>query len=156
MLPERADLPQYGHLLPLRGRNARHFGQIFWRSAEDITSPHHTTVEVLSKEVCATSGDLNTPTAYLLTPDSGATIRRCCIENDWICGSTFQTHAVKLVNVDPQKPKPEVTPDIQEILRNRREMLNRVKADLERVGKLQQDFWGAEAKSKGQAEESGK
>jgi hypothetical protein len=58
--------------------------------------------------------------------------------------------------VDPQKPKPEVTPNIQEILRNRREMLNRVKADLERVGKLQQDFWGAEAKSKGQAEDSGK
>ena len=33
-------------------------------------------------------------------------------------------------------------PDIQEILRKRREMLNRVKADLERVGKLQKDFWG--------------
>ena len=58
--------------------------------------------------------------------------------------------------VDPQKPKPEVTPNIQEILRNRREMLNRVKADLERVGKLQQDFWGPDAKSKGPAEGSGK
>jgi hypothetical protein len=58
--------------------------------------------------------------------------------------------------VDPQTPKPEVTPDIQEILRNRREMLNRVKADLERVGKLQQDFWGSESKAKGQAEDSGK
>jgi len=31
-------------------------------------------------------------------------------------------------------------PDIQEILRKRRETLNRVKADLERVGKLQQEF----------------
>lgn len=43
--------------------------------------------------------------------------------------------------MNPQNPKPEAThPDIQEILRKRREMLNRVKADLERVGKLQEDF----------------
>ena len=62
----------------------------------------------------------------------------------------------KLPIVDPQKPEPEVTPNIQEILRNRREMLNRVKADLERVGKLQQDFWGSESKSNGQGEDSGK
>jgi hypothetical protein len=41
--------------------------------------------------------------------------------------------------------KPEAThPDIQEILRKRREMLNRVKADLERVGKLQSEFWQGE------------
>lgn len=43
--------------------------------------------------------------------------------------------------------KPEATPDIQEILRERREMLNRVKADLERVGKLQQEFRDAEEKA---------
>ena len=43
--------------------------------------------------------------------------------------------------MNSQNPKPEAThPDIQEILRKRREMLNRVKADLERVGKLQEDF----------------
>jgi hypothetical protein len=43
--------------------------------------------------------------------------------------------------VNSQDPTPEAThPDIQEILRKRREMLNRVKADLERVGKLQEDF----------------
>jgi hypothetical protein len=40
------------------------------------------------------------------------------------------------------KPEPSAThPNIQEILRERREMLNRVRADLDRVGKLQQDFW---------------
>ena len=49
--------------------------------------------------------------------------------------------------MDPQNPKPEATPNIQEILRNRREMLNRVKADLERVGKLQHDFWASGSKS---------
>jgi hypothetical protein len=37
-------------------------------------------------------------------------------------------------------------PNIQEILRKRREMLNRVRADLDRVGKLQQDFWTEEQK----------
>jgi hypothetical protein len=58
--------------------------------------------------------------------------------------------------VDPQKPKPEATPNIQEILRNRREMLNRVKADLERVGKLQQDFWNSDSKPTDQAETPGK
>ena len=42
--------------------------------------------------------------------------------------------------MNPPNPKPETTPDIQEILRKRREMLNRVKADLERVGKLQAQF----------------
>ena len=78
------------------------------------------------------------------------------VKNQRICRSTFSARKAKLINVDPQKPKPEVTPDIQEILRNRREMLNRVKADLERVGKLQQDFWESESKSKGQAEDSGK
>ena len=42
--------------------------------------------------------------------------------------------------MNPPNPKPEATPDIQEILRKRREMLNRVKADLQRVGKLQEEF----------------
>jgi len=43
------------------------------------------------------------------------------------------------------KPEPAAThPNIQEILRERREMLNRVRADLDKVGKLQQDFWGEE------------
>ncbi len=37
-------------------------------------------------------------------------------------------------------------PDIQEILRKRREMLNRVRADLDKIGKLQQDFWIEEEK----------
>src|SRR5687768_15225804 len=50
-------------------------------------------------------------------------------------------------NVDPLNPKPEAThSDIQEILRKRREMLNRVKEDLLKVGKLQENFWGAEQK----------
>ena len=49
--------------------------------------------------------------------------------------------------MNPSNPKPEAThPDIQEILRKRREMLNRVKADLEKVGRLQQDFWGPDGK----------
>jgi hypothetical protein len=44
--------------------------------------------------------------------------------------------------VTPPIAKPEAThSDIQEILRKRREMLNRVKADLQRVGKLQNEFW---------------
>lgn len=45
------------------------------------------------------------------------------------------------------KPEPAAThPNIQEILRKRREMLNRVRADLDKVGKLQQDFWIEEQK----------
>jgi hypothetical protein len=45
------------------------------------------------------------------------------------------------------KPEPVAThPNIQEILRERREMLNRVRADLDKVGKLQQDFWVEEQK----------
>lgn len=45
------------------------------------------------------------------------------------------------------KQEPVAThPNIQEILRKRREMLNRVRADLDKVGKLQQDFWIEEQK----------
>jgi hypothetical protein len=45
--------------------------------------------------------------------------------------------------------KPEAThSDIQEILRKRREMLNRVKADLQRVGELQSEFWQGEKPSR--------
>ncbi|HTG45838.1 MAG TPA: hypothetical protein VK633_15060 [Verrucomicrobiae bacterium] len=45
-------------------------------------------------------------------------------------------------------PKPEdaTHPDIQEILRKRREMLNRVRADLDKVGKLQEEFVNVEPK----------
>ena len=43
--------------------------------------------------------------------------------------------------MDPLNPKPEAThSDIQEILRKRREMLNRVKADLLKVAQLQENF----------------
>jgi hypothetical protein len=51
----------------------------------------------------------------------------------------LSSHASHDLVVNPSS-RPEPTPDIQEILRKRREMLNRVKADLERVGKLQQEF----------------
>jgi hypothetical protein len=52
------------------------------------------------------------------------------------------------------KPEPAAThPNIQEILRERREMLNRVRADLDKVGKLQQDFWVEEQKR--QSEQKG-
>ena len=52
----------------------------------------------------------------------------------------FLTVLPPSIPVNLPVPKSEPTPDIQEILRKRREMLNRVKADLERVGKLQQEF----------------
>jgi len=35
-------------------------------------------------------------------------------------------------------------PDIQEILAKRREMLNRVRADLRKVDQLQEEFWKTE------------
>ena len=62
--------------------------------------------------------------------------------------STFFRKVVKLARVNPNaKPEPVAThPNIQEILRERREMLNRVRADLDKVGKLQQDFWVEEQK----------
>jgi hypothetical protein len=45
------------------------------------------------------------------------------------------------------QPDPVAThPNIQEILRKRREMLNRVRADLDKIGRLQQDFWLEEQK----------
>jgi hypothetical protein len=43
-------------------------------------------------------------------------------------------------NMDEPADKPESTKDIQEILRQRRETLNRVKATLATVEKLQKDF----------------
>jgi hypothetical protein len=46
----------------------------------------------------------------------------------------------------PAKPEAESHPNIQEILRERREMLNRVRADLEKVGRLQSEFWTEEEK----------
>jgi len=55
--------------------------------------------------------------------------------------------------VSSPNPKPEASqpyPDIQEILRKRREMLNRVKADLARVGKLQEEFEKSTPKTGGQ------
>ena len=39
-----------------------------------------------------------------------------------------------------KSPKPEATKDIQEILRQRREMLSRVRQDLDKVTKLQQEM----------------
>jgi hypothetical protein len=45
-----------------------------------------------------------------------------------------------------EQPKPEATKDIQEILRKRREMLTRVRQDLDRVNELQEDFWKGEQK----------
>jgi hypothetical protein len=42
---------------------------------------------------------------------------------------------------EPTMPKRDATQsEIQEILRKRREMLNRVRADLDRVGEIQQEF----------------
>lgn len=40
----------------------------------------------------------------------------------------------------PTRNAETATPNIQEILRQRRETLNRVRADLDRIGKLQEDF----------------
>ena len=44
-------------------------------------------------------------------------------------------------------------PNIQEILRQRRETLNRVRADLDKVGKLQEDFWQKEQKQRDEKDE---
>jgi hypothetical protein len=38
-------------------------------------------------------------------------------------------------------------PNIQEILRKRREMLNRVRADLDKIGRLQEQFWDKDEKN---------
>jgi hypothetical protein len=53
------------------------------------------------------------------------------------------------VNSTPKSEPAATHPNIQEILRKRREMLNRVRADLDKVGKLQQDFWIEEEKRQG-------
>jgi hypothetical protein len=50
------------------------------------------------------------------------------------------------VNSTPKSEPAATHPNIQEILRKRREMLNRVRADLDKVGKLQQEFWTEEEK----------
>jgi hypothetical protein len=41
--PTEADFPQYGHFTVFRGRNARHFGHTFWRSAAAM--PRHSNRE---------------------------------------------------------------------------------------------------------------
>jgi hypothetical protein len=58
------------------------------------------------------------------------------------------------VNNPDETSAPATHPDIQEILRKRREMLNRVRADLDKIGKLQQDFTEEQKKnaSRGTAE----
>jgi len=53
------------------------------------------------------------------------------------------------VNSTPKSEPAATHPNIQEILRKRREMLNRVRADLDKVGKLQQEFWTEEEKRQG-------
>jgi hypothetical protein len=53
------------------------------------------------------------------------------------------------------KPDPVAThPNIQEILRKRREMLNRVRADLDKIGQLQKDLWSDEQKRQEQPKPS--
>jgi hypothetical protein len=58
--------------------------------------------------------------------------------------SFFVRHSCSIWNdsivSQPANPESATHPDIQEILRKRREMLNRVRADLDRIDKLQQDF----------------
>jgi hypothetical protein len=49
--------------------------------------------------------------------------------------------------VNPPDQAPEPTPNIQEILRKRRETLNRVKEDLAKVGKLQAEFFESKPKA---------
>ena len=57
-----------------------------------------------------------------------------------------------LPRMEQEEPKPKrdaTQSEIQEILRKRREMLNRVRSDLDKVQKLQQEF-EAEKKTKGE------
>ena len=55
--------------------------------------------------------------------------------------STSHTETGSLEVVDEPTPKRDATQsEIQEILRKRREMLNRVRADLDRVGRIQDEF----------------
>ncbi|MGZ8899063.1 MAG: hypothetical protein ACXW3Z_03125 [Limisphaerales bacterium] len=62
--------------------------------------------------------------------------------------STIRCAPVNVAKVNSENPNPEAThSDIQEILRKRRETLNRVKADLQRVDKLQADFCQPKQKS---------
>src|SRR5262245_54847661 len=70
--------------------------------------------------------------------------------------STFLWELARIQGVNPNaKPEPAAThPNIQEILRERREMLNRVRADLDKVGKLQQDFWVEEQKRQSEQKEN--
>jgi hypothetical protein len=49
--------------------------------------------------------------------------------------------------VEEPSPKRDATQsEIHEILRKRREMLNRVRADLDKVGQIQQDFENQKSK----------
>lgn len=62
--------------------------------------------------------------------------------------STFFSTPVNVPQVNSENANPEAThSDIQEILRKRRETLNRVKADLQRMRKMQEDFWQTGQKS---------
>jgi hypothetical protein len=56
--------------------------------------------------------------------------------------------------VKQKHPSPESSADIRENLRRRREMLNRVKKDLARVGKLQEEFLGANEKKRPRKDQS--
>jgi len=69
--------------------------------------------------------------------------------------STFSQSLETLARVnESSKPDtPATHPDIQDILRKRREMLNRVRADLDKVGKIQQDFWIEEQKRQSERKE---
>ena len=62
----------------------------------------------------------------------------------------FSATILPRMEQEEAKPKKDATQsEIQEILRKRREMLNRVRSDLDKVQKLQQEF-EAEKKAKGE------
>jgi hypothetical protein len=60
------------------------------------------------------------------------------------------------VNQPASSSDPATHPNIQEILRKRREMLNRVRADLDKVGRLQRDFLEEQKRSASGDKEIGK
>ena len=64
----------------------------------------------------------------------------------------FSATILPRMEQEEAKPKKDATQsEIQEILRKRREMLNRVRSDLDKVEKLQQEF-EAEKKAKSEQE----
>lgn len=66
--------------------------------------------------------------------------------------NVFVANILPRMEQEPAEPKKDATQsEIQEILRKRRETLNRVRSDLDKVQKLQQDF-EAEKKAKSEGE----